>query len=402
MKKVDKVRVGIVGLGMVCYSHIDAYQANPDAEVVAVCDLNEEQCKNICSRYGISKYYTDYAEMLKDEEVNTVDITTPTFMHAKMTIQAANAGKNISCEKPFCLTLEEGNAAVAAARKNDVTLMVGESYVFMSTMEKARQLIDAGEIGKPTQIRERFGAWIERENVMDDRSVKCDRTWRMDSSKAGGNGFPWMFDHCVHFFSVAEYLMNDSKIREVYSLKSDLDWMEARKDEHAVNSSKMHLYGTNKAGDIPIMAWTYEDSACQGVWMRAEYLNGKYDKYTGFTVTVLGDEGMIEVLGEGGKGLEQDGRPAHLVLTKKDGTVATYRFDEGGDEIWDSEVSYYSRAHRNQIWEFIAALVSGEDSRYPGEKGVRAVQTTMAAICSAKEDRPVKVEEVTDERVAKD
>ncbi|MGN0184546.1 MAG: Gfo/Idh/MocA family protein [Aristaeellaceae bacterium] len=400
MKKLDRVRVGIVGLGMVSYSHIDAYAANENAEVAAVCDLNEQQCRAVCEKYGIRKYYTDYAEMLKDPEINTIDITTPTFLHARMTIQAANAGKNISCEKPFCLTLEEGRAAVEAARRNDVSLMVGESYVFMSTLEKARELIDAGEIGKPTQMRQRFGAWIERDAVMDNRPVSANREWRMDSSKAGGSGFPWMFDHCVHFFSAAEYLMNDARVKEVFALKADLGFMQARRDEHAVDGSRMHLYGTNRAGDIPIMTWTYEDPACAGVWMRGEYLNGKFDKYTGFSLSVLGDDGMIELLGEGGKGLESGGQSAHLVLTKKDGSVQTYRFDEGGDEIWDSEVSYYSRAHKNQIDSFVDSLIHGRQPRYDGEKGLYAVQTTMAAICSAKEGRPVRVCEVTDERVA--
>lgn len=79
MKKVEKVRVGVVGLGMVCYSHIDAYVAHPDSEVVAVCDLNEAQAKAVAEKYGIEKYYIDYEEMLKDPMINTVDITTPTF-----------------------------------------------------------------------------------------------------------------------------------------------------------------------------------------------------------------------------------------------------------------------------------------------------------------------------------
>ncbi|MGN1347242.1 MAG: Gfo/Idh/MocA family protein [Eubacteriales bacterium] len=398
--KVDKVKVGIVGLGMVCYSHIDAYAAHPNAEVTAVCDLNEAQAKSVAEKYGIKKYYTDYAEMQKDPDINTVDITTPTFMHATMVIQAAEAGKNISCEKPFCLTLEEGRAACDAAKKHGVSLMTGESYVFMTSIMKARQLIDAGEIGKPTQIRERFGAWIEKEGVMRNRPVSANREWRMDSAKAGGNGFPWMFDHCVHFFSTAEYLMNGSKIKEVYSVKSDLTWMNEQQ-KHAVENGKMHLYGTNAAGDIPVMTWTYEDSACQGVWMRAEYLNGKYDPYTGFSVMVIGDKGMIEVLGEGGKGLECGGEAAHLVLYRKDGETECFRFDEGGDEIWDSEVSYYSRAHRNQIFEFVDALVAGNEPRYTGEDGLRAVRTTMAAICSAKEDVPVKVKDVSDARISR-
>src|SRR5258708_3374603 len=196
---VTKVKVGIVGLGLVCASHIKAYQAHSDAEVVAVCDLDEARAKAVARQFGVPKVHTSYAEMLEDTGINTVDITTPTILHAPMTIAAAKAGKNIHCEKPFCLTLGEGLAACKAAEEHGVTLMVGESYIFMTSIMKARALIDAGEVGKLQQIRERFGAWVERPGALDtDREITGDhRGWRMDSKKAGGAGFPWMFDHCV-------------------------------------------------------------------------------------------------------------------------------------------------------------------------------------------------------------
>jgi predicted dehydrogenase len=161
------------------------------------------------------------------------------------------------------------------------------------------------------------------------------------------------------------------------------------------------MYRPESAGDIPIITWSYDDPACQGVWMRAEALNGKYDPMFGFSVSVIGDRGMIEVLGEGGRGLTWQGTDVHLVLHRKDRDTRTFRFDEGGDDIWQSEVSYYSRAHFNQITEFVDALTQGARPRYAGEDGRRHVQTTMAAICSAKEGLPVKVAEVTDDRFAR-
>lgn len=392
MKKLDKVKVGIVGLGHVSYFHMNAYADHPDAEIVAVCDLNEAQAKAMAERYGVKKYYTDYSEMLNDSEINTVDITTPTFLHAKMVIRAAEAGKNILCEKPFCMTLKEGQLAIDAARKNGVTLMVGESYVFTSPIMKARELIDAGEIGKPTQIRQRFAEWVERPGSREARPVASKAEWRLDSDTAGGNGYPWMYDHCVHFFATAEYLMNDSKIKEIYALKSDLAWNNQGNVNNNVNSIETEV-------DIPIIVWSHEDSACQGVWMRAEHLNGKYDKYKGFSVIVNGEKGMLEVLGEGGAGLQHDGKEVHVILYRKDGSVKTFTFEEGGDDLWQSSVSYYGTAHRNQIFEFIDALTEGRETRYTGEDGLRAVQATMAAICSSKENRPVTLTEVTDEKM---
>jgi predicted dehydrogenase len=394
--KVDKVRVGLVGLGLVSDSHIKGYLSNPNAQIIAACDLDEQRAKAVASEFGIGKYYTSYDAMLADPEINTVDITTPTFLHASMSIAAAKAGKNIMCEKPFALTLADADAMVKEAQGRGVTLMVGESYVFMTSIMKAREIIEAGEIGKPQQMRERVGAWVERPGALDsDRQVTdLHRGWRMDTKRAGGAGFPWMYDHCVHFFATAKYLMNGTNIKEVYSLKSDISWMT----KVAIDETEMNIYHPEKTRDIPIIAWTYDDPACHGVWMRAEPLNGKYDPMYGFLVTVIGEKGMIEVLGEGGKGLLHQGKDVHLVLHRKDGGSQTFRFDEGGDDIWQSEVSYYSRAHINQINEFVAALISGHAPRYTGIDGLRDIKTTMAAICSAKEGVPVQVSEITDQR----
>jgi predicted dehydrogenase len=397
--KVTKVRVGIVGLGLVADSHIKAYQANHDAEVIAVCDLDSARANLIAAKYGIAKTYTSYEKMLLDDDINVVDITTPTVLHASMSIAAARSGKNILCEKPFCLSLEEGQTVINEAAAAGVLLMVGESYIFMTSIMKARELIDQGQIGKPQQIRECFGTWLERPGALETEREISDnhRGWRMDSLKAGGAGFPWMFDHCVHFFATAEYLMQDTKIKEVYALKSNIGWMRDS-EEYAPNKSETHVYRPEASEDIPVITWTYEDPACQGVWMRAEALNGKYDPMYGFSVKIIGEKGMIEVLGEGGKGLTWNGKSVHLVLHRKGAESESFCFDEGGDDIWQSEVSYYSRAHLNQINEFIKALILGNRPRYGGIDGYHDVKTTMAAICSAKEGVPVKVTEITDER----
>jgi predicted dehydrogenase len=366
--------------------------------VVAVCDLDEQRAQEVCGKYSIGTYYTSYDEMLRDPAINTVDITTPTVLHAPMAMAAVRAGKHILCEKPFALTLAECAAVCRQAEENGVSLMVGESYIFMTSIKKARALVDAGAIGKPQQIRQRFGAWVAHPGVLDDgRPVTAaHRGWRMDTTKAGGVGFPWLFDHGIHFFATAEYLMK-SRIKDVYALRSDLSWMHAAEHPEADHEA-MNLYQPEADGDVPLITWTYDDAACQGVWMRAEPLNGKYDPMYGFTLSLIGDQGMIELLGEGGRGLQWQGQDVHLVLHRRNGQTDTFRFDEGGDDIWQSEVSYYSRAHTNQIHEFIDALQTGTTPRYTGVDGWRDIRTTMATICSAKEGVVVKVSDVTDER----
>ncbi|UCF97383.1 MAG: Gfo/Idh/MocA family oxidoreductase [Spirochaetaceae bacterium] len=384
--KIDNARVGIVGLGLVAYSHLKGYRSHPSAEVAAVCDLNDVRADRFAKENGIPKVYTSYDEMLADAEINVVDIATPTHMHATMTAMAATTGKHVLCEKPFCRYMGEGLLACRSGARKGVKIMVGETYVFLSSHMKARELLEAGEIGRPLQIRQRHGAWLEKEQLHAS-DVPADRSWRLDPAQSGGGAFPWIFDHAVHFFSTAEYLMLDIPVREVFAVTADNRGVRRQK------GAAHDPYSTAEI-DIPIITWKYEDPACHGVWIRAERLNGKYDYMLGFNTAVIGDRGMIEVLGEGGGRLFWDGAEQHLLLHREGKDTLTFRFDEGGDDVWKSEISYYSQGHIRQIHHFLDCLVNDREPRYTGENGVRVVQCTLAAIRSARENRPVRVEEI--------
>lgn len=159
----DKLSVGMVGLGLVSRSHLKGYESHPQAVVAAVCDLDEARARAFAAEHGIAEAYTSYERMVEEAGIDAVDIATPTFLHVPMAQTALRAGKHVHCEKPFCRTVGEGLAACAAARKTGATLVVGETYAFLSSHQKARALIDAGAIGRPLQVRERHGKWLGRE-----------------------------------------------------------------------------------------------------------------------------------------------------------------------------------------------------------------------------------------------
>ena len=181
--------------------------------------------------------------------------------------------------------------------------------------------------------------------------------------------------------------MLDGRIAEVYAVTSTSG--NVRKDSGAAHDP----YVTAEL-DIPVITWTYEDADCQGVWMRAEPLNGKYDYMQGFSTAVIGESGMIEVLGEGGRNLLWNGEQQHLLLHREGKETACFRFDEGGDDVWQSDICYYSRGHSNQVHHLIGCIIEDSQPRYTGEDGVRAVRCTLAAIRSARENRPIRVGDV--------
>ncbi|MBL7201491.1 MAG: Gfo/Idh/MocA family oxidoreductase [Anaerolineae bacterium] len=383
-----EVRVGMVGAGLVSGSHAQGYLEHSDAEIVAVCDLNREIAEWKAGMWGARKVYTDYDEMLRDPEINAVDIMTPPYHHHAMVIKATDAGKHVNCEKPFCSSVREGKEMTRSAEKNGVILAVDESYVFTSSHMRARELIEEGAIGEPMQIRQRHGNWNQREGepVARRRLVEKRRegkSWRVDPVMSGGGAYPWVFDHAVHLFALARYFMLDTDIELVYALASAYQ-----------GGGAGEVYATGDHQDVPIITWQFQGGQKQGVWMRAERLTHTYDYRVGFSTIVLGSEGMIEVLGEGGGNLYHDGRPVHLILYRAGGEIESMRFEEGGDRVWDSEISYYDRAHANQVAHFLDCVIGGKAPRYGGQDGTREVQVTLAAIRSAMEARPVRVSEI--------
>ena len=103
------VRYGVVGCGAIAQRrHIPECIANPNSQLAALCDPNVERIEGINKAYGSpAKCYANYADMLKDPNVDAVIVAGPNSLHASQTIEALNAGKHVLCEKPMATTRED-------------------------------------------------------------------------------------------------------------------------------------------------------------------------------------------------------------------------------------------------------------------------------------------------------
>ena len=378
-----RLKVAQVGLGLAAAAHYKGYDAHPAAEVVAVCDLDAGRARSFAAERGIERACHDYAALLREGGFDAVDITTPTFLHAPMALAAVRSGRHVMCEKPFCRSVAEGAEVCRAAAAAGVQVGVGETYVFTTAHVRARRLIDEGAIGAPLQVRQRHGDWIERPRPRVDTGP-ADRSWRVDPQGSGGGAYPWLFDHAVHFFAAAEYFVPQEPIEEVYAVAA----------AGAGGGGAAHDPYTGTGAEVPLITWKYAGGRAQGVWLRAERLNGRFDYMRGFSSAVVGEEGMVEVLGEGGANLDWRGEAAHLVLHRRGREPRLWRFDEGGDDVWESEISYYGQGHIAQVGHFVDSVLAGRAPRYGGEDGVRAVRCTLAAVRSVRSGLPVRVETV--------
>src|SRR5690349_5243449 len=142
----DKVRVGVIGLGM-GQLHAERYRDSHLAELVALCDSNEERLHDVASRNYAWRTYTLADELLADPDVQAVSIAVPNSLHYPMTMQALAAGKHVMCEKPLAMNVQQAQEMVDEARRRNLRLMVHFNNRFTATAQAIKRAIDAGAVG---------------------------------------------------------------------------------------------------------------------------------------------------------------------------------------------------------------------------------------------------------------
>jgi predicted dehydrogenase len=147
-----RVRVAIVGLGFGA-EFIPIYQAHPDAEMYAVCRRNRRELDACGDKFGIKTRYTDFAEVLKDPNVDAVHINSPIPDHAPQSLAALKAGKHVACTVPMGTSVEECQQLVEAQRKSGKVYTMMETVVYSREYLFAKELYDRGVLGRIQFLR---------------------------------------------------------------------------------------------------------------------------------------------------------------------------------------------------------------------------------------------------------
>ncbi|MEE8163237.1 MAG: Gfo/Idh/MocA family oxidoreductase [Anaerolineae bacterium] len=188
MANKGKVKVGIIGSQFEADIHAASFQIMPDeAEVVAVASPTPGHPEELARRYGIPRVFHDYREMLKEKDIEMVTIAAPNYLHAEMTIDIANAGKHVVCEKPLCMTLEEADEMVETCEKQGVLFMYAEELFFTPKYVKAKEMADQGAFGNVYMVKQ------------SERHFGPHAPWFWDVERSGGGVFMDMGCHGIAF-----------------------------------------------------------------------------------------------------------------------------------------------------------------------------------------------------------
>jgi predicted dehydrogenase len=145
---MDKLRVGVIGTGMIGKQHLKTYADLPDAEVVAVADIRQDEADKVAAEHGIAKVFTDYHDLLALPEIDAVDVCLHNALHCPVTLEAFAAGKHVYCEKPLALTSDEARQMVSAADAAGKQLAMQLNTIFAKPHRAAKHLIDEGHLGR--------------------------------------------------------------------------------------------------------------------------------------------------------------------------------------------------------------------------------------------------------------
>lgn len=140
--------VAIVGLGFVGCQHAEAIFKSPRAELYALCDTSPERLNRLATKYNCKKQYTDYSQLLNDDNVSIVYICTPNQLHAEQAVQALSNGKHVFVEKPLANTIEDCRKVAKAAKQYNKKLMVGYICRFSKVFEAAKKMSEDGTLGE--------------------------------------------------------------------------------------------------------------------------------------------------------------------------------------------------------------------------------------------------------------
>jgi len=166
----DKVKVGIIGVGVIGRSHLEQYQALP-VEVVAVADIDEAKVRQVAAEFAICHAVTDFRDLLAMEEIEAVDVCLHNNLHAPITIAALEAGRHVYCEKPIAGSYLDGKRMIEAAKKAGRMLSVQLATLFAIETKAAQRLIQEGRLGdiyyaKSIGFRRRYRAYVDGDGTI--------------------------------------------------------------------------------------------------------------------------------------------------------------------------------------------------------------------------------------------
>lgn len=333
------VRFAIIGCGRIINQHLTALRDLDGAKLVAVCDLREDRARPVSEQENVP-WYANYHEMLRKENVDVVNIMTPSGMHPEHALDVMRRyRKHVVVEKPMALRLEDAKEMIATADELGVQLHVVQQNRFNKAVQKIRRAVDAGVFGKIALGTVRL-RWCRPQRYYDRDP------WRGKWAFDGGA----LTNQAVHHIDLLQWLVGE--VEEVCA------------------------YGATRLVDVEV-----EDTATAILKFRS----GAIGAIEATTAARPDDfEASVSIMGENGTVIAEGASVNR---------ITTWTFNDGTDirEFAEAPPTVYGFGHTPYLANVIASVQGTDAPAVSGREGIKPLRLLHALYASIETGMPVKM-----------
>lgn len=361
---MEKLKVGIIGCGVIFNLNVLGYLDNEDIQITSLCDRRQKHAEEKINKFNLNpdvKIYRDYKDMLDSENIDILEILLPHNLHCEVTLYAAKKKiKGISVQKPMATTISECDKMIKSCKDNNIKLKVFENFTFYPPILHAKQLLKEGIIGELNSfhiktIEAPIGGW----NV-----PKSSLSWRLAPDSCGGGlecGSPFIFDDGFHKFWLALHLI-DEKIEKVFA------WVDRYKNLD-IPAYMMWKYRSPKGSNLDMPHYgTLEFNYSPEMLLPSPYY--ACDEF----ISIIGSKGIMWI---------NQATSGGNVMSKSEVFPAIVIFRDGKIETISDMERDWKYGFINSTKHFIEVIKNDGVPLLTGEEGKYCTQFALAALRSS-------------------
>ncbi|MFN0107958.1 MAG: Gfo/Idh/MocA family protein [Blastocatellia bacterium] len=339
---MNEIGFGIVGGGMIGAVQAAAIEQINGAKLVAVCGRDEARTADFAAKFGCAAY-TDYDKFLQHPGLQVVSICTPSGSHADLGIRAAEAGKHVLTEKPIETNLEKADALIAACDRAGVKLGVIFQSRFLPAVQRIKQAIDEGRLGK-LMVGDALVKWYRAPEYYAD-------SWHGTMAQDGGGA---LINQAIHTVDLLRWIMGP--VESAFAMKSALRYPHIEAEDTLVGTVK--------------------------------FQNGALGMIQATTSAKPGFKRRLEISGERGSIiLDGDAISVWAVDGEDTDTGEAEQLTDGSA----NPAAISNEGHRRQIKDMMHAVIENRAPMIDGREGRKSLELVMALYAAANEGKLVKL-----------
>ncbi|MEI7830662.1 MAG: Gfo/Idh/MocA family oxidoreductase [Prolixibacteraceae bacterium] len=335
---------GIIGAGLIADFHAKAIQSLENANLIGICSSNPDKARKLAEKYNC-KIFKDSAELLHSDEIEIVTIATPSGAHMEPTIEAAQCGKHVICEKPLEISLERIDKMIEAHNRAGTKLGGIFNFRYHDSLKYLKSAVDKGRFGTITYASVQVPWWRNDDYYMD--------SWHGTLKLDGGGA---LMNQAIHMIDMLQYLMGPVDSLQAYTAT---------------------LCHSIEAEDTGVAILKFKNNALGVIYGSTASFPGQFRRIeiTGTKGTVIQVENSFKVW-------------QFADQTEADNEIFN-RFNqiEGGGGVSDPGAIPFE-PHARNIARFIDSIETGKTFEINGQEARKVVEIVLAIYISSREKRP--------------